>query len=96
MLDTRYQGLCWIIGGLDLMQSGRPIYLPFEAASCALVNVSAWRDGPFDADPPQHRIQQRPAASTRNHPRESRFSSLAITPGEVISPQQSGPYRPSP
>ena len=51
MLDTRYQGLCWIIGGLDLMQSGRPIYLPFEAASCALVNVSAWRDGPFDADP---------------------------------------------
>ena len=51
VLDQRYQGLCMVIGGLNLMQSGRPIYLPFEAASCALVNVSAWREGPYDADP---------------------------------------------
>ena len=51
VLDARYQGLCTIIGGLDLIQSGRPIYLPFEAASCAPVNVSAWREGTYDGDP---------------------------------------------
>jgi hypothetical protein len=51
VLDSRYQSLCSIIGGLDLMQSGRPIYLPFEAASCAPINVSAWREGLYDNDP---------------------------------------------
>ncbi|HEY4379686.1 MAG TPA: hypothetical protein VGN01_05030 [Acidobacteriaceae bacterium] len=51
VFDQRYQGLCMVIGGLDLLQSGRPIYLPFETASCAPVNVSAWREGPYDTDP---------------------------------------------
>jgi len=53
VFDPDYWFQCTVIGGLEMKLPGdnQPIRLPFEAANCRRLRVSAWRAGRYDADP---------------------------------------------
>ncbi|MBV9181931.1 MAG: hypothetical protein JO356_11525 [Acidobacteria bacterium] len=52
VLDPTLGNLCTVIGGLELILPGDTarVKLPFDAANCGQVPVSAWREGPYDND----------------------------------------------
>jgi hypothetical protein len=53
VLDPDYWPMCTVVGGLELQLPGdkQSIRLPFEAANCRRLRVSAWRAGRYDGDP---------------------------------------------
>jgi hypothetical protein len=53
VLDSDFQHLCTVLGGLELsMPGGGPtVRLPFEAGICGRLRVSVWREGRYDNDP---------------------------------------------
>lgn len=52
VLDPTLGNLCTVMGGLELTLPGDTarVKLPFDAANCGQVPVSAWRDGRYDND----------------------------------------------
>jgi len=94
VFDADYWFECIVIGGLELNLPGdKPIRLPFETGSCGPVHVSAWRAGPYDADPmnikydrrEKERDEQREAAA-KLLPKECRDSVSADTGRPVMLP----------
>ena len=74
VLDPTFANLCTVMGGLELALPGDTsrINLPFDAANCGQVPVSAWREGRYDNDAMN---------VTYNHERQRREGQrLAATP----------------
>ena len=53
LFDPNYWFLCTVAGGIELQLPGSNdgVKLPFDAALCGQMYVSAWREGKYDADP---------------------------------------------
>lgn len=66
ILDKDYWFLCTLAGGFDLILPGdeERISMPFDAAICGQMRVSAWRAGKYDGDPLNVRFEQEEQGST--------------------------------